>query len=254
MQYGFHFDAWRCTGCKTCVLACKDYQDNGTDVAYRQVYEYVGGSWGRDERGLWCQGSAGGPGADESANPDSSSATGGATDPGDPDKSGASGSGAASGVGRTCFAWYVSVACNHCARPVCVEVCPTGAMHKDAESGLVSVNARRCVGCGYCALSCPYHAPKVDRAAGRSVKCDGCLGRIAAGLAPICVAACPVRALEFGEIGALRQRYGELADLAPLPDSGDTEPSLVITPPKAAELRTAGELASGTIANLREIV
>lgn len=235
MQYGFHFDARRCTGCKTCVLACKDYQDNGVGSAFRQVYEYVGGSWERDERGLWRQdgkgSSSGMAGAERQAAP-----------------------GGSAGTGRPCFAWFMSVACNHCARPVCVEVCPTGAMHKDAQTGLVSVDAKRCVGCGYCALSCPYHAPRVDRTAGHSVKCDGCGARVTAGLAPVCVQACPVRALDFGEIGDLRRRYGELADLAPLPDSGDTSPSLVITPPRALAARTPNELAGGTVANLREIV
>ena len=46
-----------------------------------------------------------------------------------------------------------------------------------------------CIGCGYCALSCPYRAPKVDRDAGRSVKCDGCTRRVAEGGAPVCVEA-----------------------------------------------------------------
>lgn len=227
MQYGFHFDARRCTGCKTCVMACKDYRDNGVDIAFRQVYEYAGGSWERDGRGLWRQGAGAGSGASES--------------PGTSRQS------------QACFAYYVSVSCNHCSRPVCVEVCPTGAMHKDEASGLVSVNARRCVGCGYCALSCPYHAPTVDRAAGRSVKCDGCASRVAAGQVPVCVAACPLRALDFGPIDELRERYGTLADLAPLPSSADTCPSLVITPPKAAEIRNARELEAGAVANLREI-
>ena len=81
---------------------------------------------------------------------------------------------------QDCFAYYVSLACNHCARPACMEVCPTGAMHR-GNFGLVSVDERRCIGCGYCALSCPYHAPKVDRLAGHSAKCDGVRGARARG-------------------------------------------------------------------------
>lgn len=129
----------------------------------------------------------------------------------------------------SCFTYAVSVACNHCSDPVCVKVCPTEAMHKDPETGLVSVDARRCVGCGYCHLSCPYNAPRVDRAKGHSVKCDGCATRISAGEKPVCVEACPARALEFGpaeEMAAL----GEEAAIAPLPAPGHTRPNLFIKP------------------------
>lgn len=207
-QYGFHFDGSRCTGCKTCMLACKDYYDLPSDVAFRQVYECEGGSWCTDERGQWTHDS---------------------------------------------YAYYVSVSCNHCAKPVCIEVCPTGAMHKDAH-GLVSVDERRCIGCGYCALSCPYRAPKVDRDAGRSVKCDGCTRRVAEGGAPVCVEACPLRALDFGPIDELREKYGAVADVPPLPDATATSPNLVLTPPAPAQADPDRVRAEGRVLNIREIV
>lgn len=205
-QHGFHFDGSRCTGCKTCMLACKDYYDLPSDVAFRQVYECEGGSWCTDERGQWTHDS---------------------------------------------YAYYVSVSCNHCAKPVCIEVCPTGAMHKDAH-GLVSVDERRCIGCGYCALSCPYRAPKVDRSVGHSVKCDGCASRMAEGRLPVCVEACPLRALDFGPIAELRERHGGVADLPPLPDVSATGPHLVITPPACVQKRHG--LVDGGVANADEIV
>ena len=43
-QYGFHFDGTRCTGCKTCVLACKDKNNLDVGMAYRRVCEYTGGT------------------------------------------------------------------------------------------------------------------------------------------------------------------------------------------------------------------
>lgn len=207
-QYGFHFNGKRCTGCKTCMLACKDYHDLPESIAYRQVYEYVGGSWARDGAGRWQQ---------------------------------------------DCFAYYVSVSCNHCSNPACMEVCPTGAMHKD-ERGLVSVDVQRCIGCGYCALSCPYHAPKVDRSVGHSVKCDGCTERVAAGLAPICVGACPVRALDFGLIAEVRAQHGSCADVPPLPDSSETAPNLAVTQPVCVEENEETVRTAGAVRNVREIV
>lgn len=207
MQYGFYFNGRRCTGCKTCMLACKDYHNLSRDVAFRQIYEYGGGTWTRD------------------------------------------GSGALS---HDCFTYYVSVACNHCANPACVKVCPTGAMHKD-DRGLVTVDDQRCIGCGYCALSCPYRAPKVDREAGHSAKCDGCSSRLEAGKAPICVEACPLRALDFGDVDELRRRYGDLSDLAPLPPSSATSPNLVVARPRCLEDEPA-RIGQGSVQNIREIV
>ena len=52
-QYGFYFDATRCTACKTCVLACKDYKDLPVTYAFRNVIEYGGGVWEQDEKGAW---------------------------------------------------------------------------------------------------------------------------------------------------------------------------------------------------------
>lgn len=190
------------------MLACKDYRNLDASVSFRQVYEFVGGSWSKDERGCWAQ---------------------------------------------DCFAFYVSSACNHCASPACMEVCPTGAMGKN-ELGLVSVDEHRCIGCGYCALSCPYHAPKVDRTVGHSVKCDGCSQRAREGSAPVCVEACPLRALEFGPISDLRARHGRVADMPPLPDSSKTAPNLVLSLPVRLEEDESRVLAEGAVCNNRELV
>ena len=54
-QYGFYFDSTRCTGCKTCELACKDYKDLGTDILFRRIYDVEGGSWVEGEDGTWTR-------------------------------------------------------------------------------------------------------------------------------------------------------------------------------------------------------
>ncbi|MCA9180921.1 MAG: cyclic nucleotide-binding domain-containing protein, partial [Planctomycetales bacterium] len=74
--------------------------------------------------------------------------------------------------------WLFAQACMHCEDPVCMIGCPTGAIHRDHESGLVQINAQTCIGCKTCAESCPYDnirmvnatnqqgRPKVDQANG----------------------------------------------------------------------------------------
>lgn len=52
-QYGFYFDATRCTGCKTCEAACRDYHDLPLDNSYRRVYELEGGTWTQAPDGTW---------------------------------------------------------------------------------------------------------------------------------------------------------------------------------------------------------
>ena len=198
-QYGFYFDSERCTGCKTCELACKDYKDLGTEVNFRRIYEYTGGQWNQQANGCWHQ---------------------------------------------NIFAYYMSISCNHCADPACTKVCPTGAMHKNAD-GFVIVNEEICIGCRYCHMACPYDAPQYD-----AQKCDGCYSRVKSGQKPICVDACPLRALDFAPIDELRTKYGTQASIAPLPPADITQPNLVVKPNKYARL--SGD-TSGFLGNPREV-
>jgi len=187
-QYGFFVDMSKCTGCKTCQVACKDMNNLEVGRNFRRVSEYAGGTW-KEVHGAWQQ---------------------------------------------DVFAYYVSIACNHCAEPACVEVCPKGALAKRADNGLVLIDQNKCIGCRDCEDACPYGAPQYNRAIRRMTKCDGCQDRLAAGAQPNCVDACPQRAIEFGDIGELRRVHGTLAAVAPLPEAAATKPSLVIKPPRKA--------------------
>lgn len=203
-QYAFYFDGTRCTGCKTCEFACKDYKDLDVGFAYRKVYEVTLGDTKKD----------------------------------------------GNGIVTTCVSYPLSMSCNHCDNPACTKVCPTGAMHKDAETGLVSVDANKCVGCGYCHMACPYNAPKVDRSLGHSVKCDGCGERVAMGEKPVCVEACPARALDFGTVEEMA-KLGERGAIAPLPEPTYTHPNLYIKPSQDA--LPVGD-AKGKVVNPLEVM
>ena len=60
----------------------------------------------------------------------------------------------------TAFTYYTSMTCNHCDNPACVENCPTGAMKKDPETGIVNNDKSVCIGCMTCEKSCPKQADR----------------------------------------------------------------------------------------------
>ncbi len=99
--------------------------------------------------------------------------------------------------------------CLHCEDPPCVPVCPTGASYKRKEDGIVLVDYDKCIGCKYCSWACPYGAPQYDPVKNYLTKCDGCLDQLELGLSPICVRACPLRALDFGPC-TVQSIYGQV--------------------------------------------
>lgn len=131
-------------------------------------------------------------------------------------------------------AYWISISCNHCEDPACVHVCPTGAMYKRAEDGIVLVDQSRCVGCQSCIWACPYDAPAYNPATGTVGKCDFCIDRLEAGQRPVCVDACPFQLISFGEITELEKEHGGTAWVKGLPDPNRTKPAYRVTPPRSA--------------------
>lgn len=92
--------------------------------------------------------------------------------------------------------YYLHWACQHCVKPACAGACPVTAIKKLPE-GPVVIDEKKCIGCRYCYQSCPYKVPRFDFEKRITRKCTLCYDRIPQ-VAPACVAACPVIALEFG--------------------------------------------------------
>jgi Fe-S-cluster-containing dehydrogenase component/CRP-like cAMP-binding protein len=111
--------------------------------------------------------------------------------------------------GKTFDHWMVTNACMHCADPVCMIGCPTGAIHRSEAGGTVVINDQTCIGCSTCANSCPYDNivmvgirdvrgnalidPRDQKPILKATKCDLCSGQLGG---PACVRACPHDALQ----------------------------------------------------------
>ena len=94
--------------------------------------------------------------------------------------------------------FFVPKLCNHCVESPCVQVCPVGASY-ESKDGVVLVDKNYCIGCGYCIQACPYGC-RYLHPSGTADKCTLCYHRITKGLAPACVASCPVQARQYGDL------------------------------------------------------
>jgi len=102
------------------------------------------------------------------------------------------------------YAYKVNMSCNHCAEPACLPTCPTGAIWKRADNGVVDIDSTLCIGCRRCEAACPYGAPQFDPSDNLVKKCNLCIDELEAGRRPYCVMACMMRVLDVGPIDKLR--------------------------------------------------
>ena len=146
----------------------------------------------------------------------------------------------------------ISMGCNHCAVPACVDSCGSGAITKRGSDGIVYIDREKCIGLLSCITACPFNKPQIAddiqepyrylgwQTRHPAQKCNFCMDRIDVGQAPSCVRACPSFALEMGDYDALQAKYlAQGKDVAPLSfgefpyaykpgGKTDTEPSLLI--------------------------
>jgi nitrate reductase / nitrite oxidoreductase, beta subunit len=94
--------------------------------------------------------------------------------------------------------FYVPRTCNHCLNPACVAACPSGAIYKRGEDGVVLIDQDRCRAWRACVPACPYKKTFYNWASGKSEKCILCFPRIESGQAPACFHACPGRIRYLG--------------------------------------------------------
>lgn len=138
---------------------------------------------------------------------------------------------------------FLVTGCQHCAEPPCVPVCPTGATRQRAD-GLVTMDYDACIGCGYCAVACPYQARTIaherewyfgapsrqeervfhEERVGVASKCTFCVDKIDEAAetpgvvpgrdleaTPACAASCIAQALHFGDFADPESNVSRLA-------------------------------------------
>lgn len=137
------------------------------------------------------------------------------------------------------YTYHLTVSCQHCENPPCLPVCPTTAIRK-GDDGVVLVDPAKCMGCQYCSWACPYGAPQFGGRGEPMSKCDMCADLRAIDKNPACVDACPLRALDWGEMTDLRAKHGNVTAVDPLPDGNLTNPSMILTPHKHTQALSNG--------------
>lgn len=172
------YDATKCTACRGCQVACKQWNENDEYIpAPTDEHGVLASNWGSYENP-----------------PDLSPQTWLKMEFREYE------------VGGKLRWLFTRRSCMHCTDAACVQVCPNGSLYHH-ELGFVAYNKDTCTGCGYCIDACPFHVPRSTRnlltGIAKMDKCTFCttpgLDRIEKGWEPACVKTCPPRALKYGD-------------------------------------------------------
>lgn len=121
----------------------------------------------------------------------------------------------------------LTLACNHCAAPECIRVCPSHCYSK-LRNGIVIHHSTACTGCGRCVGACPFHAPRLLPQTKKVDKCDLCWDRLQQDLPPACVNACLVGALRLVDMRTVPPDLRQMAESYAM--TTFTHPSICILP------------------------
>ncbi len=125
--------------------------------------------------------------------------------------------------------FYLPRICNHCLNPSCVAACPSGALYKRGEDGIVLLNQERCRAWRACVAACPYKKTYYNWATGKSEKCILCFPRLESGQAPACFHSCVGRIRYLGNVLYDADRI-RAAALKPDHELVDAERDLILDP------------------------
>lgn len=144
--------------------------------------------------------------------------------------------------------FYLPRICNHCLNPSCVASCPSGAIYKRGEDGIVLINQERCRAWRMCVTACPYKKTYYNWHTGKSEKCVLCYPRLETGQAPACFHSCVGRIRYLGVMLYDADKIEEAAS-APTEDLVDAHLDIYLDPfdPEVIRLAKENGIADSTI-------
>ncbi len=134
--------------------------------------------------------------------------------------------------------FYIPRICNHCLNPGCVSVCPSGAIYKRAEDGVVLVSQEKCRGWRFCVSGCPYKKTYYNWQTGKAEKCILCYPRVETGQAPACFHSCVGRIRYAGVLLYDADRIQKIA-MAPESELVAAQRSIILNPADPAVIAAA---------------
>jgi formate dehydrogenase iron-sulfur subunit len=160
LEVGKLIDVSRCIGCKACQVACMEWNDLRDEIGTNDGF-YTNPADLSDQS--WCLMRFNEQEIDGTLN------------------------------------WLIlKDGCLHCAEPGCLKACPAPGAIIQYSNGIVDFQEDACIGCGYCQSGCPFNIPRYSKKDNKAYKCTLCSDRVAVGLEPACIKACPTQALSFG--------------------------------------------------------
>ena len=151
---------------------------------------------------------------------------------------------------RNVFMFNLPRLCEHCLNPACVASCPSGALYKREEDGIVLVDQERCRGWRYCVSGCPYKKVYFNWKTGRAEKCIFCYPRIESGLTTLCAHTCVGR---IRYVGIVLYDADRILETAAAPSEQDVYPAHldILLDPNDSDIQKAAE-SEGIAANVMD--
>src|SRR5476651_404665 len=128
------------------------------------------------------------------------------------------------------FMMYLPRLCEHCLNPACVAACPSGAIYKREEDGIVLIDQDKCRGWRMCVSGCPYKKIYYNWSSGKSEKCTFCFPRIEVGQPTVCSETCVGRIRYLGVLLYDADRISEAASVEQETDLYESQLSIFLDP------------------------